>query len=304
MDRVELEPVPPYSLSRTVGAFSRFPNELVDRVERDTYRRAFASGDGVVLLEASQPEDTDPNGPVTVMAHSVSGSPDVAAAIQCLSHTLAISEAIEPVYRAGSSNSAVTYLTRRLRGLRRTLDPTPFEGLVSSILAQLISIRAASVIRSRFVQRFGRSIEHEHDVYWVFPEPERVAGTSIDELCGLGMTRAKARAILGVAELAANGRLVHDRLAQLGDSEVMATLTALPGIGPWTAEWFLVNVLGRMAIVPAGDLGIRRATGRWLLDGSMPSPDEVRAVYEPYGDRRGYVAYYVLSAERYRLDPP
>jgi 3-methyladenine DNA glycosylase/8-oxoguanine DNA glycosylase len=114
------------------------------------------------------------------------------------------------------------------------------------------------------------------------------------------MTRAKAGAIQEVGKLCAAGELDRAQLNRATDQDVIRHLIALPGIGPWTAEWFLINVLGRMSVVPAGDLGIRRSTGAWLLDGDLPSPAQVRQIYEPFGELRAYVAYYVLSAERAR----
>jgi DNA-3-methyladenine glycosylase II len=75
-------------------------------------------------------------------------------------------------------------------------------------------------------------------------------------------------------------------------------------VGRWTAEWFLVNVLGRSNVVPAGDLGIRRETGRWFFGGESPSELETRRFYERFGELQGYVAYYVLSAARLQLELP
>jgi DNA-3-methyladenine glycosylase II len=299
-----LVPAVPYSLERTVRPFARFPEELVDLVHGRSFRRAFHAGDGYVLLQASQEESGDLDRPVVIDVLAVDGSPIIDEAVTSLSRMLAVNEAIDPVYRLMKDRLELEYISRHLRGLRRTLDPTPFEGLVFSILAQLISIRGAAVVRSRFVQAFGASIHFEGQDYWSFPEPAAVQNASIDQLCGLGMTGAKARAIQTVARLAASGELDLHQLTQQSDSEVLAHLISLPGIGPWTAEWFLIRVLGRMAIVPAGDLGIRRVTGKWLLNGDMPSAAEVREVYEPFGDLRGYVAYYVLSAERVQLQMP
>ncbi len=302
MTTTEIRPVPPYSLDRTVGAFARFPEERVDCLSGSKYRRAFQDQRGIVLLEVR--DDTGP-GKTTLTVESLvqKGQPDESAQRATVARLLASNEDVQPVYELMNSHATLGWLADQLRGLRRTIDPTPFEGLVSSILAQLISIRGAAVIRSRVVEAFGASIDWDDERYWSFPHPEQVAEASVDQLCSLGMTQVKAKAILTVASMAIAGELELDDLARQTDRDVMTHLTSIPGVGPWTAEWFLVNVMGRMSIVPAGDLGIRRSTGHWLCEGEMPSSAEVREIYAPFGELQAYVAYYVLSAERYNLKP-
>ncbi len=293
----------PYSLSRTVGAFSRFPAERVDRVTAAGFRRAFATDGGVVLLEASQAETPQLSAPVSIEVVSADDFVDVDHAISQLQRQLAIDEPIADVHATLDSSPDLRPLTGALAGLRRTIDPTPFEGLVSSILAQLISIAGAAVVRSRFVEAFGQLVSHDGDEYWTYPSPESLDGVSRDRLASLGMTGNKAKAILAVAEACKRGELTLEQLDRESDEAIVTQLVAMPGVGPWTAEWFLVNVMGRMSVVPAGDLGIRRSTGNWMLGGRMPTQAEVRELYEPFGERRAYIAYFILSAERFQLQP-
>ena len=304
MAAIEIAPAVPYSLERTVGAFARFPDESVDHAHPEGFRRLFRDSGGAALIQASQRTDEAFDTPVSLSTQAVVDHPDIDEFNQSIRRMLALDEPIDELYARMRPIARLHFLAQQLRGLRRTLDPTPFEGLVSSILAQLISIRGAAVARSRLVRAFGRQLTFDNAEYWTFPDAGAVQDATIDQLCSIGMTQTKARAIQTVAHLSATGELSLEQLQRATDNEVVRHLVGLPGIGPWTAEWFLVNVLGRMSIVPAGDLGIRRSSGNWLLDGSMPSPDDVRRVYEPFGDLRAYVAYYVLSAERHKLVPP
>lgn len=305
MSSLRIDPPRPYSLSRTTGAFARFPEESVDIVVPGGYRRAF-DVDGVpVLVEATQDESGAAGSAVEIQVLSPERLANVQAtgAMTQMRRVIALDETIDEVIQLLRNDERVSGLAPHLTGLRRTVDPTPFEGLVSSIIAQLISISGAATVRARLVRHFGYAIEYRDSEYWVFPDPAAVVDSTVDELCSLKMTSAKARAILAVARAAMDGELALDQLRCHSDREIIAHLTSLPGVGPWTAEWFLVNVMGRMSVVPAGDLGIRRSTGDWLLDGEMPSPEMVREVYDPFGDQRAYVAYYVLSAERFGISP-
>lgn len=150
-----------------------------------------------------------------------------------------------------ASDRVLGGLAERLRGLRPPLAPDPFEALVTSITAQQVSLHAAFAIRNRFIQALGRPIGHA----WSFPSRERVALTEPTELVALGFSRRKAEYAVGLAR----SDLDLVGLAELPDEEVKARLTALPGIGEWTADWFLARHVARPAAWPAGDLGLRKA---------------------------------------------
>jgi DNA-3-methyladenine glycosylase II len=150
-----------------------------------------------------------------------------------------------------ASDRVLGRLAERLRGLRPPLAPDPFEALVTSITAQQVSLHAAFAIRNRFIRAFGRPFGRA----WSFPTRERIALAEPPELVALGFSRRKADYAVGLAR----SEIDLHRLAALPDEEVKALLTALPGIGEWTADWFLARHLARPAAWPAGDLGLRKA---------------------------------------------
>jgi len=177
-----------------------------------------------------------------------------------------------------------------LRGFRPTLTPDPFEMLVSSITAQQVSLRAALAIRRRLVERYGG----RGAVAWAFPSRERLAGASVEKLRALGFSTRKAEYTIALA----GSELDLGGLAELADDEVAAHLVALPGIGEWTADWFLARHLGRPDAWPAGDLGLRKAIARFYLDGDDPSVAEARAFGERFGGHRNLAAQYLLLGLR------
>ncbi|MGN6798753.1 MAG: DNA-3-methyladenine glycosylase family protein [Gaiellaceae bacterium] len=142
-------------------------------------------------------------------------------------------------------------LTERLHGFRPPLQPNPFEALVSSITAQQVSLFSAVAIRNRLIERFGERIGDA----WAFPTRARIAQAHEDELFAVGFTHRKAEYAVALAR----SDIDLDSLALLSDDEVRATITALRGIGPWTAEWFLARHLARPHAWPAGDLVLRKA---------------------------------------------
>lgn len=176
-----------------------------------------------------------------------------------------------------------------LAGFRPPLQTNPFEALVTSITAQQVSLQSAAAIRSRFIERYGAAYEHAH----AFPERERVARATEDELFAVGFSTRKAEYVIGLAR----SDLDLDELASLPDEEVAARLVALRGLGEWSADWFLARHLARPHAWPAGDLGLRKAVAAFY--GDMADLRAFAARFHPY---ENLSAHYLLTG--LRLFPP
>jgi DNA-3-methyladenine glycosylase II len=158
---------------------------------------------------------------------------------------------LPPFYAWAAEQPVLAEIVPRLAGFRPPLAPDPFESLVTSITAQQVSLFAAFAIRTRLIERFGVRGERAYG----FPTRERIAAAQEDELVALGFSRRKAEYVVGLAR----DEIDLDALAALDDDEVRAHLTAIRGLGPWTADWFLARHLARPRAWPAGDLGVRKA---------------------------------------------
>ena len=172
-------------------------------------------------------------------------------------------------------------LVVRFAGFRPTLAADPFEMLVGAITAQQVSLFAAVAIRNRLVERFGERVGR----VWAFPARERLAASSEEELFSLGFSRRKAEYVIGLAR----SDLDLAALTLLPDDEVKAQLTALRGLGEWTADWFLARYLGRPRAWPAGDLALRKAVR--ALYGDV----DVRAAGERFDPFQNLTAHYLLA---------
>ena len=172
-------------------------------------------------------------------------------------------------------------LVVRFAGYRPTLAPDPFEMLVGAITAQQVSLFAALAIRNRLVERLGERVGR----VWAFPARERVAAASEEELFSLGFSRRKAEYVIGLAR----SDLDLAGLGLLPDDEVKTQLTALRGLGEWTADWFLARYLGRPRAWPAGDLALRKAVR--ALYGDV----DVRATGERFEPFQNLTAHYLLA---------
>jgi DNA-3-methyladenine glycosylase II len=194
---------------------------------------------------------------------------------------------LDTFYAFAATEPVLAGLVDELRGLRPPIAVEPFESIVTSITAQQVSLFAAFAIRNRLIERFGIRAEHAY----AFPTRERMAAAEPDELFELGFSRRKAEYVTGLAR----SDLDLNALALLPDDEVKSALTALPGIGEWTADWFLARHLARPRAWPAGDLGVRKAASRFYGEGRNLTTDEVRALGERFDPFQNLTAHYLLA---------
>lgn len=157
--------------------------------------------------------------------------------------------------------------------IKREIVPDPFSALVSSIVAQQISGKAAETVWNRLSSLLGNIT------------PENIEKASLPEIQGCGMSARKAGYIKGIANAAISGEVDFNELQTLTDEEVIKKLSALKGVGVWTAEMLLIFSLCRPDVVSFGDFAIRR--GMMNLYGlNELSKDEFykyRERYSPYG---------------------
>lgn len=163
-------------------------------------------------------------------------------------------------------------------------DREHFYSLLSSIVSQQISTRAAAAIMAR--------------VEAVFPPDEgptatRVLAVGPEALRGAGLSGVKVRYVIDLAERVADGRLDLAHIATLDDEEVIAALTQVKGIGRWTAEMFLIFSLARPDVLPVGDLGFRAAVRRHYALAELPKEAESRQIGACWAPYRTIATWYL-----------
>ena len=145
-----------------------------------------------------------------------------------------------------------------------------YGALVRGIAGQQLSVKAAQAIWNRLVHRFDGKT----------PTPQQILPDDPEELrAAAGFSRAKVKYLRSLAEHVISGELELDRLTSLPDDEVIRELTAVSGIGEWTAQMFLMFTLHRPDVLPLGDLGVRNAIAR--LYNHPPDTD----AWRPYRTR-------------------
>jgi DNA-3-methyladenine glycosylase II len=140
--------------------------------------------------------------------------------------------------------------------------------LIDAIISQQLSVKAGDTILRRFQALFGGRM----------PTPQEILATSTDTIRSIGASRAKAAYIKDLAEHISDGRLDLDHLSTLPNEEIIRELTAVKGLGVWSAHMFLIFSVGRLDILPVGDLGIRRAVMQLYGLPAMPAAAAIEAI--------------------------
>ena len=195
-----------------------------------------------------------------------------------------------------AADSVMSGAVGRLRGLRLTRAESVYEATVQAIASQQISSAVARVIRDALVTTYGVAIEADGHVVHAFPKPQTIAGAGTDALRALKLSGRKAEYIVGVSERAVDGELDYQVLDGLSDDEVIARLGAIRGVGRWTVQWVLMRALGRVDVLPAGDLALQRIVGELYFDGRRLTEQELDAFaterWRPY---RGLATTYLFA---------
>lgn len=158
-----------------------------------------------------------------------------------------------------------------------------FDALVRAIVYQQLSGKAASTIYKRFKNLFEDGVNLS---------PEDVLNKPHEELRTVGLSTQKAAYVRNIAEAFANGSIPKN-LAELKDEEVIKILIAIKGVGPWTAEMFLMFTLQRPDILPVTDLGIQKGMQLLCKLDELPTMEFMMKTAEPWQPYRTVASWYL-----------
>jgi DNA-3-methyladenine glycosylase II len=169
---------------------------------------------------------------------------------------------------------------------RRGRPDDAYGALLRAIVGQQLSVKAARTIYDRLCALYGDRA----------PTPEELLATDPEQLRTVGLSRAKATYLRDLAQHVEDGELDLDALPDLPDEQVTAMLTAVKGLGQWTADMFLMFHLRRPDVLPVGDLAIRRAAQlAYGLDG-LPGPAQLTEIAERWRPHRTLACLYLWAS--------
>lgn len=166
-----------------------------------------------------------------------------------------------------------------------------YQELVESIISQQLSVKAAATIFKRFLALFPEE---------AFPEPGLILSKDIEELRSVGLSRQKATYIQDLAVKVIGGTINFNQLDSLSNDEVIAELTKIKGVGVWTVHMFLLFCMGRLDVLPTGDLGVKNGIFALYDLKEKPSPEIMEKIakknkWHPYESVASWYVWHSLD---------
>jgi AraC family transcriptional regulator, regulatory protein of adaptative response / DNA-3-methyladenine glycosylase II len=283
---------PPYDAARVLGFLGARAIPGVERVDAAGYRRTARLAAGPAVIEVN----LAPGGAGVELRVTPAIAVELFAVAARVSRLFDLRADPRTIRSWLGRDRFLAGAVRARPGLRVPGAWDPFELCVRAILGQMVSVQAATTLSGRLVQAFGeplRGAPSAPGLTHLFPQAASLAGAPLETL---GLPRARASAIRGLASAVASGALAFDEPADArgGLEEVVARLTAIPGIGEWTAQYVAMRAFGEPDAFPASDLGLRRACA---VRGEMPSARELAQRAEAWRPWRAYAAMYLWTED-------
>jgi DNA-3-methyladenine glycosylase II len=287
----------PLDVAATLARYHRWGEDPTTRVDGDVLRRVLRLGERLLPYEVRAAGGVD-DARLTITI-SRDGAEVERAVMAEVRRLYGLDFDLVGFYRMAKADAALAPLVEPLYGMRPTLAATPLEMLIGSISAQQVNLSFAFACRARLVRRWGTPVATAGGEVWAFPTPASLAAARLREYRALKFSTRKGEYIRDVARGLVRGTLDLDGLMTAPSADVIATLTALRGLGRWTADWFLARCCGRGDICPAGDLAVRKAfEHHYARRGRTLSEEGIRRRARVWGAHQNVAVHYLLAGMR------
>lgn len=257
----------------------------LETVRDRIYARGFRIGDGVGMMICHfSPDQSGVN--VILRGPARAAVLEIGARVRRL---FDLDADVPSITAQFSDDALLAPLIIKRPGLRVPGCWDQFELAIRAVLGQQVSVAAARTLAGRLVQGYGDALPDDltdgTGVTHLCAQPERLVGL---DLIGIGLTRRRAQTVLDVIEMFAD-----PRCDQKSDDALIAAMSAIKGIGPWTLNYFALRGLGDPDAFPAADLGILKASA---LGGGPDKAKALETLSESWRPWRAYAAQYLWSA--------
>ena len=269
-----LEVDAPYDFDLALSRLSMDPLNIVNRQERSVMVPIYGPEPEVAMIQAI--------GTTEKPEFIVSGKKELTKqnVLNKLSSIFQWTTSLAKIQDHFSNTSLKSIFDVHL-GTPIVLDYSLYTTLIKSIIHQQVNLKFAISLTEQFVRTFGS----EKEGVPFYPTPATIANLHTEELRLMKFSQRKAEYLIDLSKLIASGELILESLENLSDEEVIKELVKIRGIGPWTAQNFLLFGLGRQNLFPIGDIGIQNAIKELYGLDRKPTKEEMlqySAEWHPY----------------------
>lgn len=297
-ETLTLKCAPPFDFNLSAIIFSN-GDRNIRKYENGKFWQIVRVDDRLILatMKALGTVD-DPKISVELRSDQSISEADKTAAKQTVSGLLNIDLDLKPFYEHAKKDEVLAHIVHRLRGLKIPTTPNVFEALIDSITEQQISLNVAHVLETKLVKAFGKTLRLDGEEYYAYPTPRELASVKPEQLRRCGLSQKKAEYVNEVSKMIADGKLDLEGFKRYDDAQkIISELDKIRGIGVWTAELTIARGMGKLDVVPADDLGLRRIISHHYCHDKKISGTEARKVAEKWGKWKGLAAFYLIIAD-------
>lgn len=207
---------------------------------------------------------------------------------------LGLSADLTAFYRLAKADVFLESIVTDFAGVRPPRFPSMFEALVNSVACQQVSLDSGIATLNRLAQGFGAHLVDDGQTQYAFPRPIDRVHLPSERIKSVGFCGQKARAIVGLAWLFAQDDTDLSHLDQLTNDQAITYLTAIPGIGRWSAEYVLLRGLGRLDSFPGDDVGAQNNLRQLFRLDTKPTYEEIKTLVSRWSPYQGFVYFHLL----------
>jgi DNA-3-methyladenine glycosylase II len=276
-----------FSFGLTIEYLKRSPRELLHRPLEDRVIKLLRVGEELILFSASEGKETV----VIEILHGQNSAVVKSELTNYVTEWFDLASDLKPFYSMARKDQLLKGLVKKYSGYRIIGQPDLYESLVWAVLGQQINLQFAYTLKQKFVEKFGESLEHNGQRYYLFPPPAIVARLEPAQLLELQFSRQKASYTIGIAQAFAGGMISKQALAGKTLQEAKEELMKIKGIGNWTANYGLMKTFRYPDAFPLEDAGLHNALKNLLKLKSKPDVKRVQRIFKKY---KGWEAYATL----------
>ncbi|HFI0426611.1 TPA: DNA-3-methyladenine glycosylase, partial [Streptococcus suis] len=282
-----------FSWEAILGYLTREKHEIMYKVIEDKVRRTFFIDNQIYLCEIAyiEPKKQLQISVLNRQNWSTSSQEYIA---QFVSDWFDLDTSLVAFYELASTDSILSNRIKEFYGLRMVGMPDFYEAITWGILGQQINLAYAYTLKKRFTETFGQAVSFKSEDYWIYPDPKKVAQTTIEKLVSLGMTVRKAEYLIDISQKIADGNISKSYYQTFASAEkAEKAMVKLRGIGPWTANYVLMRCLRMGDAFPMADIGLLNGIKTIKQLPEKPSPDTLLQLKQEWGNWASYATFYI-----------
>lgn len=284
---ISLQIPDPFSFELTLHFLQRSPKELLHRTLDNRVIKLLPIGKELVLFSVRE----EKNGLIVDFLNCGPSDSAKSEVINYVREWFDLETDLKPFYALAEKDELLKSLVLKYSGYRIIGQPDLFESLVWAVLGQQINLNFAYILKQRFVELFGQSVEIDGYRYFAFPTAQVVAQLTDGDLLPLQFSRQKSKYVRLIAEAFVRGEVSKQKLSMLPLLEARERLIKIKGVGNWTANYALMKTFRYPDAFPLEDVALHKAImiGKGLK--KRPSLEQVKRIFKKY---KGWDAYATL----------